>query len=115
MAYASIAGRARTNPRSPEAHGICDRCGFRYNLKDLVWQHEYRGSALTDIRLRVCTVTCLDVPFEFNRPLYLPPDPPPVDQPRTEPFAVDEGAAGQPADWDQANTFWDETGEQWLP
>lgn len=57
-----------------------------------------------DIRLRVCTLTCLDIPAEFDRPLYLPPDPPPVDQPRTEPFAVDEAG---PAGWDQSNEWWE--------
>lgn len=112
MAYASRVGRAKIDPRNPEALGVCSRCGFWYNLKDLVWQHEYRGNALTDIRLRVCTLTCLDVPFQHNRPLYLPPDPEPVDQPRVETFAVDEGPApgttssGPPA-WDSPGVFWD--------
>lgn len=104
MGYASIAGRARTNPTSPEAHGICDRCGFRFNLVDLVWQHEWRGNDLVDIRLRVCKPTCLDIPFELDRPLYLPPDPTPVDQPRVEAFAVDEGYVA----WDQSDENWDE-------
>lgn len=105
MGYASISGRARTNPRAPSAFGVCDRCGIWYNLKDLVWQNEWRGNELVNIRLRVCTVTCLDVPFQLNRPLLLPPDPPPVDQPRTEPFAIDEGLEA----WDQPNEFWDQS------
>lgn len=109
MAYASISGRARTDPKNPRAFGVCQRCGLWYNLESLVWQHEWRGNDLTDIRLRVCTLTCLDVPFEQNRPLYLPPDPPPVDQPRTENFAVDEAG---PESWDQSGLFWD-SGLEW--
>lgn len=110
MGYASIAGRARTDPKQPQAHGICDRCGFRYNLVDLVWQMEWRGNDLTNIRLRVCKLTCLDVPFQLNRPLYLPPDPEPVDQPRTEPFAIDEASSG----WDNSNEFWDQGNPLWI-
>ena len=109
MGYASIAGRARTDPRAPQAHGICDRCGFRYNLVDLVWQHAWRGNDYINTRFRVCTVTCLDAPFQLNRPLILPPDPPPVDQPRVEAFAIDEAG---PESWDGANEYWD-GGLQW--
>lgn len=105
MGYASISGRARTDPRNPNAFGVCDRCGIWYNLKDLVWQHEWRGNELVNIQLRVCQVTCLDVPFQLNRPLYLPPDPPPVDQPRVEQFAIDEGLEA----WDQPSEFWDQS------
>lgn len=105
MAYASIAGRARTDPRRPQAHAICDRCGFRYNLVDLIWQHAWRGNDLVNIQLRVCEL-CLDIPFENDRPLYLPPDPPPVDQPRVENFAVDEDG---PNVWDGDNEYWNGT------
>lgn len=104
MGFASIAGRTKVNPRAPDAFGVCDRCGIWYNLKNLVWQFEWRGNDLVNIRLRVCKVTCLDVPFQLNRPLYLPPDPDPVDQPRTEPFAVDEAS---PAGWDNSADYWD--------
>lgn len=109
MAYASISGRAKIDPKNPRAFGVCDRCGLWYNLHDLVWQHEWRGNDLVDIRLRVCTLTCLDVPFELDRPLYLPPDPPPVDQPRVETFAIDEAG---PQVWDGSDEFWD-SGLDW--
>lgn len=105
MGYASIAGRAHVNIRAPSAFGVCDRCGIWYNLKNLVWQHEWRGNDFVNIRLRVCKVTCLDVPFQLNRPLYLPADPPPVDEPRSESFAIDEGLEA----WDQPNEFWDQS------
>ena len=110
MSYASRSGRARTDPQNPNAFGVCDRCGIWHNLKDLVWQYEWRGNELVDIHIRVCTVTCLDVPFELNRPLYLPPDPPPVDQPRPEAFAIDEASE----DWDQSGLYWD-SGLNWMP
>jgi hypothetical protein len=79
----------RTNPRSPQAIAVCDRCGFWFNHCNMSFQQEWRGNNLTDIRLLVCR-KCYDVPFQLNRPLVLPQDPPPIDQPRTENFAVDE-------------------------
>ena len=109
MSYASRSGRARTNPQRPSAQAVCDRCGMWYQLRDLVFQHEWRGNELVDIRVRVCTRTCLDVPFQLNRPLLLPPDPVPVDQPRVEAFDVIESG---PQDWDQPGLFWDQ-GLEW--
>lgn len=108
MGYASINGRARTDPKKPVAQAVCDRCGLWYSITDLVWQHAWRGNDLVDIRLRVCTLTCLDIPFENNRPLYLPPDPTPVDQPRVENFAIDENYEA----WDQSDLYWD-SGLDW--
>jgi hypothetical protein len=98
MAYASIFGRATVDPKNPQAAGICDRCNLVYNLKDLVWEQAWRGNELTRTGFRVCTRTCLDTPFEQDRPLYLPPDPPPVDQPRVPNYAVQEGNIPQPYD-----------------
>ena len=37
-------GRARVNPRHPEAFGVCDRCGFWNQLNSLGYQHEWRGA-----------------------------------------------------------------------
>lgn len=89
MSYASKSGRARTSASSPQAHAICQRCGFRYNHVDLSWQFAWRGSALKNIRLLVCS-RCLDVPNEQLRAIVVPPDPLPIVQPRIEPFAEDE-------------------------
>lgn len=86
MAYASLSGHARTSASSPQAHAICDRCGFRYNRTDLTWQHDWRGSALQNIRILVCR-TCLDAPQEQLRAIVVPADPAPIDQPRVQNFA----------------------------
>ncbi len=89
MAYASRAGRARTSATSPQAHAICDRCGFRYNHVDLRWQYDWRGASLQNIRLLVCN-TCYDVPQEQLRAIVVPADPVPIVNPRIQNFAVAE-------------------------
>lgn len=92
MGYASQSGRARTNPNSPSAFGCCDRCGVWRNLNDLVFQFDYRGPRLANLRIKVCKETgrCNDVPFQHWRPVITPPDPVPVRDPRLEAFTQDE-------------------------
>ena len=51
MGYASQAGRARTDASNPQAHAICDRCGFRYNHVDLRWQFEDPQTLCLSFRL----------------------------------------------------------------
>lgn len=83
-AYPSGAnGFARVNPRSPRAFGICDRCGFRWNRNDLIWQLDWRGSQLQNLRILVCR-RCLDVPQEQLRSYSPPPDPIPIRDPRPD-------------------------------
>ena len=89
MAYASQSGRARTNPTNPQAHAICDRCGFRYNHVNLRWQYDWRGASLMNIRLLVCN-TCYDSPQEQLRAIVVPADPMPIDQPRIQDFVTAE-------------------------
>lgn len=89
MSYASISGRARTSATNPQAHAICDRCGFRYNRVDLNWQYDWRGASLQNIRILVCN-TCMDTPQEQLRAIVVPADPVPIDQPRTQDFAQAE-------------------------
>jgi len=89
MGYASRAGRARTNPTSPQAHAICDRCGFRYNHVDLRFQYDWRGASLANIQLLVCN-TCYDVPQEQLRAIVVPPDPVPIVNPRIQNFVTAE-------------------------
>lgn len=76
-------GRARVSARSPNAFGVCDRDGFRYNLRDLVWQEEWSGLRLQNTRFLVCR-RCLDVPNEQLRAYAVPPDPIPVRNPRPD-------------------------------
>ena len=81
-------GRASISARSPRALGVCDRCGFLYNLNQLKWQHEWSGVKLQNLRLLVCA-GCLDVPQEQLRAIVLPPDPVPVMNPRPEAYDVE--------------------------
>lgn len=89
MGSTSRSGRATINPAAPEALGICDGCGFLFNLRALRWQYEWCGTNLQNLHYRKCS-TCLDVPNEQLRTIILPPDPRPVSDPRTEPFSVDQ-------------------------
>ena len=87
MAYASIAGRARTSAKNPQAHAICDRCGMRYNHADLQWQNDWAGATVVNKRLLVCR-HCLDEMQSQLRAITLPPDPPPILNPRPETYAL---------------------------
>lgn len=89
MAYASQSGRARTSPKNPQAHAICDRCGFRYNHVDLQWQYDWRGATTQNLKILVCR-ECNDVPQEQLRAIVVPADPTPIINARVEWFAQDE-------------------------
>lgn len=79
-------GRAKVNPRSPDAFGTCDRCGFWYNLKNLRFQYDWRGNTLANLYVRVCP-RCYDKPFQHYRPIIVPPDPVPKYMPRPDLYA----------------------------
>lgn len=81
-------GRASVNMRSPQAHGICDRCGFRYLRSQLVWDYQWNGVKLQNLRQLVCTRTCADTPQPALKTIIIPPDPLPVLNPRPEQYAV---------------------------
>ncbi len=83
MAYASIAGRARTSAKNPQAHAICDRCGFRYNHVELEFQYDWAGATVQNKRLLVCD-RCHDEMQSQLRSLTLPGDPPPIINPRPQ-------------------------------
>jgi hypothetical protein len=85
MGWASKSGRARTSATNPQAHAVCDRCGFRYNHVDLKWQFDWRGVALQNTRMLVCA-TCYDTPQEQLRAIIVPADPTPIMNARTEDF-----------------------------
>ena len=77
MGYASISGQAITNPDSPRAFGVCDRCGRWFNHHKLNWQFDYRGRSLANLRILVCS-DCNDTPQNQLRPRIIPPDPMPI-------------------------------------
>ena len=89
MGYASRSGRASTSATNPQAHAICDRCGFRYNHVSLKWQYDWRGASLQNIRLLVCN-SCYDEPQEQLRAIIIPADPVPINQPRLQDFVAAE-------------------------
>jgi len=89
MGYASQSGRAKTSSTSPQAHAICDRCGFRYNWIDLKWQFDWRGAAIQNTRILVCN-DCYDTPQEQLRAIVVPADPTPIINARVQDFALAE-------------------------
>lgn len=99
------------DPENPRAEGICDRCGFRWNLYRLTWQFDYQGtSQLQNTRLLVCE-NCYDKPQPQLAPYILPPDPPPVYNARPEPYVVDETSWMTTEDGD---TITGESGESFI-
>jgi hypothetical protein len=89
MGYASQSGRARTSSKNPQAHAICDRCGFRFNHTNLSWQFDWRGASLQNTRLLVCR-TCEDTPQNQLRAIVVPADPMPIQNPRVQDFVNSE-------------------------
>lgn len=82
-------GRAEVDSAAPRAFATCDRCGFLTNLYKLQYQYQWAGTDLINLGIKVCS-RCLDVPSEFLRTIIIPPDPPPVNDPRPEPYVLDE-------------------------
>ncbi len=80
-------GRARVDPRHPSAFGVCDRCGFWWNLDELRYQFDWRGPRLQNLRLRVCP-PCTDKPSIWLKPIVYPPDPVPRMDPRVQSFVI---------------------------
>lgn len=87
-------GRAQVDATSPRAFGICDRCGFTYNLYQLNYQYQYNGTTLYNTRYRVCP-TCMDDPQPQLLNPILPPDPLPVNDPRPSAYSVNEAGTLQ--------------------
>ncbi|NBS24640.1 MAG: hypothetical protein EBS78_11870, partial [Altererythrobacter sp.] len=89
MSYASQSGRAKTSATNPQAHAICDRCGFRYNHAELKWQYDWRGAMIQNIKILVCD-TCYDTPQEQLRSIVVPADPTPIINARVQDFETAE-------------------------
>src|SRR5690606_23828139 len=69
------------NPSNLEPRGVCDRCRRTYRLADLQDQHDWRGTQLVNLNIKVCP-TCLDDPSPAFRIIILGPDPEPIRDPR---------------------------------
>lgn len=80
-------GRARVSARSPQAQGICDRCGFSYTHSTLAWDYQWSGVKLQNLRLLVCS-RCLDKPMPQLKTIVIPPDPLPVFNARPDDYAA---------------------------
>lgn len=107
-------GHAKADPSAPRAAGICDRCNQTYQLNDLKFQHQWRGTALQNTYFRVCP-RCLDVPSAFLKALLLPADPVPVPYPRVDQFQAQMNNSSPALNWDQANARWDDSISTWDP
>lgn len=90
MGYASRLGRAKVSSRDPQAAGVCDNCGFIYQLTELRWQMQWSGNKLVNLRQLVCR-RCNDIPQTQLRAIVLPADPMPVLNPRVNNWQAAEG------------------------
>jgi len=77
------------DPANPRARAVCDRCGQHWQLEKLLWQYEWTGPRLQNLRIFVCP-PCLDKPQPNIKTFFYPPDPVPVLNPRVEQFVLDD-------------------------
>ncbi len=94
MSYASRSGRALTDPSSPRAFAVCDRCGMWYNMSDLHWQLQWAGLTIINTGTLV-SHQCLDELQPQLKTIILPLDPEPVYNARVEQFSLDEAGPTQ--------------------
>jgi hypothetical protein len=85
MGYASRSGRAITNPEAPRAFAVCDHCGIWDNRHKLVYESEWQGTKLVNLRFLVHP-DCRDRPNPQLKARMTPPDPTPVYDPRPETY-----------------------------
>jgi hypothetical protein len=98
-------GRAKVDRNNPQAWGVCDDCGFLYNLRDLNFQYGWAGARIQRINFLKCP-KCTDKLQEQLRVIHLPADPEPVPNPRPEYYNINDnplngitityGVGGQP-------------------
>lgn len=81
--------RFHVDSQSPRARGVCDRCGQHWQLDKLVWQFEWTGPRLQNLRILTCP-PCNDKPQPNLRTIILPPDPVPVMNARPENYVADD-------------------------
>lgn len=90
MAYNWKPKYASVDPENIDPWASCDRCSRVWNISNLRWQYDYRGSAVpVNLNILVCP-TCYDVPNVQFAPYVLPPDPEPVMNARPYPYELAE-------------------------
>jgi len=110
MTYRPKGKYVAINENSPAALGVCDYSGFTFKREDLEKQMEWRGNALVWTGYMVGR-PFLDEPNEQLRPPILPPDPIPVQNPRTLQQQVITWNQGLGLPWNQINMYtWDTWG-----
>src|SRR5262245_39715744 len=67
---------------------VCDRCRGVYFHHRLVYDVQWQGNKLTNIRMLVCE-SCRDKPQEQLRTVIIPADPIPINNPRIENYAAE--------------------------
>lgn len=87
MGFGDIHGRARVDPEGARAFGCCDYCGEWYNRVDLMQQSEWFGDILADTGFRACP-RCISQPQPQLKPVILPEDPVPIDNPRVDIYSI---------------------------
>lgn len=99
-------GRFIVNPDAPEPYGICDRHGGMVALSELKFQTEVSGTGIRTTNLRVCS-RCTDRHAQFLRTIVIPPDPPPVRDPRPIPPYGNVGSRNwdDGGEWDDGSKF----------
>lgn len=79
----------KVDPSNPRARAVCDRCGQHWQLSELLWQYQWTGPRLQNLRKFVCP-PCLDKPQPNIKTFLYPPDPVPVLNPRVEQYVRDD-------------------------
>ena len=82
-------GHFTVSATNPRARAVCDRCGQIWQHNQLIWQYQWQGPKLQNIRLLVCP-PCYDTPQEQLRTIVLPPDPVPIFNARPEANVQDD-------------------------
>lgn len=81
--------RFTVNSDSPRARGVCDRCGQHWQHSKLVWQFQWVGPRLQNLRFLVCP-PCYDKPQPNLRTIVIPADPIPIMNARPENYVLDD-------------------------
>ena len=81
-------GHAKVSTRNPRAQAVCDRCGFNYQHNQLVWDVQWAGQKLQNLRQLVCR-KCKDIPQTQLKTIIIPPDPLPILNARPENYGAE--------------------------